>query len=432
MSEPLATPTPVTQAATEHVELGFAEEPDSFFASEPFPNQIGGHPTWLDPTQPLSADRVLCGACDTPMPLLMQLYTPEDEPREAFHRMVYVFCCKNGNCHAGNSFQRCFKVFRSQLPETNPYYTSKPAELSPAPSDEENSDDEDQSEDDIVWTRNPDCKPANLCVVCGLAGSKACSRCKSTHYCSRQHQIADWRTGNHRTQCATSTTATPPPTPATATPDTTEPVTRLQAQLMFPLLEIVSEPEALDTHKNRDDAEMEAILQRVDMDTELDTQEDLEDSETAVDRAFLEFQKRTNHNPSQVLRYVRTMYDRDDNVPLFVSDADKPHPGDIALCEQCGSPRSFEFQILPQLLYYLGTNDALPASLDWGSLFIYSCPKNCLPSHAAVDGESPKLKTTDNPESFRKQPYIQEVLWRQHFTKDGIGRSFARPPPPSE
>ncbi|KAJ2481404.1 hypothetical protein EV174_003485, partial [Coemansia sp. RSA 2320] len=103
------------------VTLGYAEPLDAGYCQEALPSKIGGKPRWLDPTHPLPADRVQCDECASSMALLMQLYAPEDEPAEAFHRMIYVFICRNGSCHRAEA-RRCMRVFRSQLPEQNQIY----------------------------------------------------------------------------------------------------------------------------------------------------------------------------------------------------------------------------------------------------------------------------------------------------------------------
>lgn len=44
-------------------------------------------------------------------------------------------------------------------------------------------------------------KPGKKCEVCGEKAKKACGRCKSTYYCSKEHQKEHWREGGHKTIC---------------------------------------------------------------------------------------------------------------------------------------------------------------------------------------------------------------------------------------
>lgn len=151
--------------------------------------------------------------------------------------------CLNPSCHQHND--GCgFRVFRCQLPKKNPFY-------------DENSEDEGESEcteDDLTVQSDHACQfnseqdsaidlheevhesvegeisrpsshdsiltstpvkttvdaglsqmkpsePIALCVVCGCAGPKKCSRCKMACYCSKQHQTHDWKNG-HKLFCS--------------------------------------------------------------------------------------------------------------------------------------------------------------------------------------------------------------------------------------
>jgi hypothetical protein len=52
--------------------------------------------------------------------------------------------------------------------------------------------------------------------------------------------------------------------------------------------------------------------------------------------------------PSQVLRYAK------EQTPLWTSNTKIPEAKDITPCERCGCKRQFEFQIMPQLISFLG------------------------------------------------------------------------------
>ncbi|KAJ2551024.1 hypothetical protein EV175_003844 [Coemansia sp. RSA 1933] len=397
------------------ITLGYAEPLDDGFDEDLFPSKIGGKPRWLDPTRPLAVDKAMCEECSTPMAMLLQLYAPEDEPAAAFHRMFYVFVCRNGRCHKAAA-KRCMRVFRSQLPEQNTVYVEKRVEstVDDSMSGPEESDDED----DIEWTVSEDVKPASLCVVCGFHGSKTCSKCHSRYYCSRSHQIFDWES-SHRKQCSEDSSQ--------KGEETLEQERKLR-RTTFPEYLIVSEE--TDEEGEGGDATYNGNAEEFDEDDESEDEdgegirpednalvpmnnESVEDSSVDVDRAFLLFQNRTAKNPDQVLRYARAPGSSQAGEPLYVSDADKPAPDiDVPECGSCGAKREFEFQIMPQVLNYLSINSTDPFSIDWGTLLVYTCPNNC------------SKKTQKQP--GRSVAYLPEVICRQNFSSQGIGEKYVR------
>ncbi|KAI8825764.1 programmed cell death protein 2 [Fimicolochytrium jonesii] len=357
------------------VQLGFAEKPEDgvlTFTLDDFPNKIGGKPMWLNQSAPLKATDVTCGVCEKPMVLLLQFYTPEDHPIEAYHRVIYVFCCRNGACHK-NRWQDCFKAYRSQLPEVNEVYTF------------------DEDSDTHVPTPT-----APLCNICGLSGPKKCSKCKAAQYCSKEHQVVDWNEGGHKHRCES------------ANGDAADPATASQTKVLFPEFELVSEDEpepsagAGDEDENDEGESLETKLANVAIEGS-EAIEDMEETEVDVDKAFLKFQKRVLREPEQVIRYARVSYeDGKDPEPLWVSDSGKPQAEHIPACPHCHGPRVFEFQAMPQLLNVLDINHFTSDALDWGTIIVYSCVGNCQPEG---------------------QTYMEETVWRQMFSEHGMGDS---------
>ncbi|CAO3623700.1 unnamed protein product [Cunninghamella blakesleeana] len=370
-------------------QLGYAEEPEFPLTADSFPSKSGGKPAWLNPEKVLSINDVTCGLCEQPMVLLVQLYTPEDFPPEAFHRTIYVFCCKNGSC-VKQDWKKCFKVFRSQLPKENGYYPPPP--------------EEDEEEEDIEFTPKS-YKPPTLCVICGIEGTKACGQCKSTHYCSKEHQMVDWNMCLHKQYCKKI---------KDMNSQEKEQVEQLRQKRIFQEMEIVSEPEGRGEDGEEEDAQLAHTL--ANSKNEEDDQhgnndptekalvpvgeEHEEDTEVAVDDTFLKFQLRIQLYPEQILRYDRVEYDMPDREPLWVQDEQKPTHA-IPSCDQCGGPRTFEFQLLSTLLNYLDVSHIANDSLDWGSLFIYSCKKNC-----AIDNND--------------KVFLPEFIWKQDFSSHGM------------
>lgn len=158
------------------VGLGFVEPVEEKWklARQHFPSKLGGCPAWLDPVNLPNGAQTTCGICENPLEFLLQVYAPIDDVSEAFHRTLFVFICSNVACMEQNQHQqsRSVKIFRSQLPRTNAFYSYSPP----------------VGEDDM-----PTCDGAPLCTWCGTwKGHKACAACKQAKYCSRSHQVSEF------------------------------------------------------------------------------------------------------------------------------------------------------------------------------------------------------------------------------------------------
>ncbi|XP_074044216.1 programmed cell death protein 2 isoform X2 [Macrotis lagotis] len=166
------------------VELGFAAEaPGWRLRSGQFPSKVGGRPAWLSECGLPGPAQLACPLCRRPPAFLLQLYAPLPERADAFHRGLFVFCCREPPCCAG------LRVFRNQLPRKNDHYSYEPPSEEP-PDEEDNS----------LCVRLQ--SGVHLCRVCGCLGPKVCSRCHKAHYCSKDHQILDWKLG-HKQSCST-------------------------------------------------------------------------------------------------------------------------------------------------------------------------------------------------------------------------------------
>jgi pre-rRNA-processing protein TSR4 len=228
-------------------------------------------------------------------------------------------------------------------------------------------------------------KPTSLCHVCGLLGDKTCGQCHQASYCSKEHQKIHWSFYNHREHCGLSKTIHSP-------------------TILFKELELVSEEEPdettqliQDSLQNLSVAPVSHFIENV---KEIELEEDAEDSQVNVDKAFLKFQKKMLLEPEQVMRYDRH-FDSNEPVqgPLWANDFGIPTIKDIPPCPHCHSHRSFEFQLTPQLLHYLNIVDASKDSIDFGTLVIYTCSKDCM---------------------IKSNEYVEEILWKQDFSNDGL------------
>lgn len=118
-------------------------------------------------------------------------------------------------------------------------------------------------------------------------------------------------------------------------------------------------------------------------DSEIDiTQRELNDaigSSQNQDKHYIRFLTRVELAKDQVLRYSRW---NEKNV-LWVH-SDKILDDDaVPACPHCGGERKFEFQVLPQLLFYLhvdqksSLSEISEKSCEWGTLAIYTCVNSC-------------------------------------------------------
>ncbi|XP_054165452.1 programmed cell death protein 2-like [Oppia nitens] len=332
-----------------------------------FPSKVGGKPVFLElKSIPTSVD-MKCPNCQQMLRFLLQIYAPIESKDSAFHRTLFVFCCFNNNCNH-------FKVLRSQLPRINTYYSFDPPNY---------------DSDDTNYDPNPQQFGHELCVVCGFEAKSKCAKCRKVNYCSKDHQIIDWKEGKHKELCGiTDTTSLP----------------LNHKSILFQEFELIigDNEDSDDSEDNKDndnesdseEREMQKYKEFMDKNEckyqtqNLDKYEEVENEEQSV---FNKFKKLSN---DEVIRYCS--YDSDSNElmePLWISTKNKPTLP-IPKCQYCNSERRFEFQVMPYLLNKIITTT--DDSLDWGTLVVYTCSQSCS-SYDSIDGNT----------------YRDEYIWKQ-------------------
>lgn len=388
-----------------------------------FTSKIGGRPSWLNFFNlPLAKEtvhvtnnndtsppvRLECNNCKEQLKFLLQLYAPiSDDSKfydklesvdEAFHRILYVFICSNKECLPVNS--RGIKVYRSQLKLNNDFFSSTPP---PALDSSKNEKNQKQA-DDYLLSHYKNLYEKNLlsnCVICGLLSTKKCAKCSFSHYCSQSHQIFDWTKENHKEVCEGYLHW------STAERDIDE-LLKLYIEKenapgamsdqglnehVFPEHEILIEPEIIPAsckkQKQKETYDEEKLA--LDLESNLAIDQDLDNvEESATDRDFDKFNKRTKDEPTQVVRYDRG------GKPLWVTKYEKiKKESAIPNCAHCGSKRIFEFQINPQLLSYLSLDEGTQSNgVDWAGLYVYTCTKSCTAAN---------------------KQYVEEFIFKQDF-----------------
>ncbi|KAL8530383.1 hypothetical protein ACS0TY_007426 [Phlomoides rotata] len=322
--------------------LGFPEKPKNPWSlrRQYFPSKAGGSPAWLDPINLPSGKWSVCDFCGEPLQFLLQVYAPLDD-ESTFHRTLFVFMCPSMACllrwkrHPETQLQSV-KVFRCQLPRVNSFYSSD------APSED--------------GSQQPLTSVAMLCNWCGTwKGDKICSSCKRTRYCSGKHQEAHWRFGksSHKDLCRQLETCGTESEFAAS-------------NSLWPVYEITNEDECdLDEEMSNDNQPSSSLITRR-------LTDDTYNEGPADKRSWASFEERISRSPDQVLRYSSSAQAK----PLWPVFSGRPSKVDIPKCQNCGGTRAFEFQILPQLLYFFNVKNDQD-SLDWATIAVYTCEASC-------------------------------------------------------
>jgi pre-rRNA-processing protein TSR4 len=361
------------------IQLGFVEKTDpTWFEPRFFPSKAGGMPAWINPQHLPSPEVLQCASCSEPMCLLAQMYAPLASTDDAFHRMLYVFCCRRGACLKKS--KKSFLVLRSQLPEENPFFEPSEEDLA----DLDVPPVEDLDSEHAIYRQT---HAAPLCHVCGQPGNKKCGGCKIARYCSPSHQQLHWKLGKHAAQCGTMKEAASSTTPEASSAtqfwkDESNPI-------LFNEYEIITEDESkAKASRNAEVEEKQKTmlakyyeeLEEEKKSGEIDQTEFKEEDmpKNQHDETFVKFQTAIDVDGSQVLRYTTSASAE----PLWMTSQGILALTDVPKCALCGSARIFELQILPQIIYQLDLkrnnvsgdpND----EIDFGTLVIYTCKNSC-------------------------------------------------------
>ncbi|XP_041999189.1 programmed cell death protein 2-like [Salvia splendens] len=333
--------------------LGFADKPKNPWSSrrQYFPSKAGGSPAWLDPVNFPSGSSSLCDFCSEPLQFLLQVYAPLSE-ESTFHRTLFVFMCSSMSCLLRDQHEqwkrspevqsRSIKVFRCQLPRANPFYSSD------APAED--------------GSQQPLTAGAMLCDWCrAWKGDKICSSCRRVRYCSGKHQAAHWRSGSssHKVLCQRL--------------EASGKESELAASnSLWPEYEITCEDECdFDETMSNDNETGNALVSRSRTEG---SDGNLMKYFKASDEnsSWASFQERISSAPEQVLRYSSSSQAK----PLWPISSGRPSKPDIPRCNHCGGTRAFEFQVLPQILYFFHVKDG-EDSLDWATIAVYTCEASC-------------------------------------------------------
>ena len=120
--------------------------------------------------------------------------------------------------------------------------------------------------------------------------------------------------------------------------------------------------------------------------------EDKEVFESNMDSVFQKFADRVGQNPEQCIRYEYAgqplLYSKNDAVGkqlhLGGEDGKIASSRGIPRCQNCGAARVFEVQLTPHVIEELESEEDSLDGMDWGTIIIGVCEKNCQEVSASV------------------------------------------------
>ncbi|KMU90298.1 hypothetical protein CIHG_08107 [Coccidioides immitis H538.4] len=355
--------------------LGYAADEES----DDTVSHIGGWPTWLDPSTPPPGNFAKCKSCKDPMPLLLQLNAdlPEHFPND--ERWLYIFGYPpKPQQNIGAALFGVAPSSPNTSANSNPFSTSS---TSAAPV-------------------NPFAQLSSPSTLAAIPPQKPVEETTPKEEQNLTESFAD--------KVRLSSPAAAPPTTTTSSTQASQfvgPAEPWPSQTSFPTpypqhfldaeYETLSRPSTPSVPANVqissfDDEGSSAVAGAEGKDT----------FESSLDKSFLKFSTRLNHNPEQVLRYefrgTPLLYSTTDPVGKLLSPSPSSSGSHVKVassnsgvsselprCSLCGRERVFELQLVPHAITVLeagregigiGKDEG---GMEWGTIIVGVCSGNC-------------------------------------------------------
>ncbi|TRY97365.1 hypothetical protein DNTS_033007 [Danionella cerebrum] len=313
-------------------------------------NKIGDTP---DPLPVINLQNPSCALCQKALSHVVQIYCPL--AASLYHRTINVFACTSQQC---NGKPESWFVLRSQC------------------LDDEVKRSESKKGGESTVTKTDWCDDADDWGIedeeqekeCGEQLSHVCSG-EANDISSKLQELCIVGGGDH--QRGSQPTDVPAFKPYY--------ISVMDETDLDGFYDMDHENELLREYEEREGVSVEEIQR-------LESGEAQEEYEKASakhgDDVFLNFMKKISLCPDQVLRYSWS------GTPLFIMELPTNSSLEVPCCRHCGSPRVFEFQLMPalvSLLHSAKTNSDI--SLEFGTALVYTCRKSCWKSGSVVPSE---------------------------------------------
>lgn len=344
------------------------------------------HQSWLDETAVPSGALAKCKVCNGFLSLLLQLNSDLPDKFPGHERRVYLFGCRKKACRRKDGSVRGIRTTRISAVAQD----KATSEQSPPPAEEPKPKQTNIGESlfgvkpsQTNQNANPFSSPGSAAANPFSTSSKPAANpfapapaAQSVPAKAIEKVEELSQTFAEKARIATTSNDTPKPAAG--------PVEPWPAQSAFPA---PFPTYSIDADKEYLDSEPQAIPQNVRMaeagefettasgsGSGVSAADEKAAADHLMDTTFQRFADRLAQNPEQVLRYDFG------GQPLLYSKKDavgSQWPARVPRCASCGAERVFELQLTPHAITELEADDLSLEGMDWGTIILASCGKDC-------------------------------------------------------
>lgn len=378
--------------------------------------------TWLDDMTAPSGTLAKCKVCNGLMNLLLQLHGDIPQRFPDHERRLYIWACRRKACRRKEGSVRGFRAVRGS--NSNPAEASgndpvtKPTKTA-APEPKSLSSGLGEALFGVKPASSPETNPfASPSTTAGLAkanpfaatsalAAKPAQKPPSPNNIeSLPETFADKVkiSSSSTTPQPFSTFVKPQPTPSEPWPSPSSfpnpfPVYHIDADKEYLDAETPTIPGNARLDPNAMDVESSSSASGPGSDNIKDV------FESSMDKTFQRFADRLAQNPEQILRYEfgaqPLLYARTDRVGKLLAQGDEHAKVKVSTsvatdaevlpkiprCENCGAGRCFELQLTPHAIAELEADELTLDGMDWGTIILAVCSRDCLGGEARKVGE---------------------------------------------
>ncbi|KAK1788916.1 hypothetical protein P4O66_015821 [Electrophorus voltai] len=332
---------------------------DTFY----YTNKVGGNP---DLVPGIHDQCNQCILCDGMLSHVVQIYCPLGE--SPYHRTMNVFACVNPQCYGK---PESWKALRSQCSESDVKQLLERQHVSNLQVKQVPMSTTEWCDEADDWGMEPENDKPQSCARTPAAASQPVADTAQAALDASDRLVGLCISGPGGKEATVASTAVPAFQPFyISVMEETDLVACKDLEHANRLLKEYEEREGVAVRGNGS-SEAEGV------------DEKYEKAEAKHgDAVFSSFMKRISLCPQQVLRYSWS------GSPLFLTEPPSNITQVVPACAHCGSPRVFEFQLMPALVSLLHNTD--PNSelvLEFGTVLVYTCRESCWMSGSNVPVE---------------------------------------------